>query len=79
MLEAKQVVDKYFLETRCMLIEIAATLDRVERAAERHSGVATYADDRIEQIRSSLAFLADKNSGPNRSEQVLLMFTDKEQ
>ena len=78
MLDGKQVVDKYFLETRCMLIEIAATLDRVERAIERHPGPAPHPDERLELIRSSLAFLADKNSGPNRSEQVLLMFTDRE-
>jgi hypothetical protein len=79
MLDAKQVVDKYFLETRCMLIEIAATLDRVERAAGRHVGAATPPDDRIERIRKSLAFLANENSGPNRSEQVLLMFTDADE
>ena len=78
MLEPKQVVDKYYLETRCMLIEIAATLDRVERAIERSPGPAKYQDERLELIRNSLAFLSEKNSGPNRSEQVLLMFTDPE-
>lgn len=76
MLDAKQVVDKYYLETRCMLIEIAATLDRVERAAERQAGSTAFHDDRIDRIRNSLAFLADKQNGPNRSEQVLLMFSD---
>lgn len=78
MLDAKQVVDKYFLETRCMLIEIAATLDRLDRAVEHGVGSKAFQDDRIDLIRDSLALLADKNSGPNRSERVLMMFTDPE-
>jgi hypothetical protein len=78
MLTAKQVVDKYFLETRCMLVEIAATLDRLDRAAERQTNGQPYQDDRVELIRKSLAFLADKKSGPHRSEKLLLMFSDPE-
>ena len=32
MLKPSQVLDNYYLDTRCMLIEIAATLDRYDRA-----------------------------------------------
>ncbi len=76
MLTAKQVADKYFLETRCMLVEIAATLDRVDRAADRQANGQPFRDERIELIRKSLAFLANTSSGPNRSEQLLMMFSD---
>ncbi len=76
MLTAKQVADKYFLETRCMLVEIAATLDRVDRAAERQANGQPFQDERIDLIRKSLNFLANQNSGSNRSEQLLLMFSD---
>lgn len=76
MLSASQVVDKYFLETRCMLIEIAAMLDRCERARATSSNGQSKPDDRLELIRQSLKLLAQEDAGPNRSEQLLLLFTD---
>jgi hypothetical protein len=76
MLNSQQVIDKYFLETRCMLIEIAATLDRIDRAQAVGGNGQAIADQRVERIRTSLALLADPACGPNRSEQLLLLFSD---
>ena len=57
-----------FLGIRCRLIELAAVLDRIDRAG----GVA--ADDaRWLQIRRSLEILAA--AGPNRAVQVQMAFS----
>lgn len=76
MLTAKQVLDEYFLDTRCMLVEIAATLDRHDRARKREDAPAGDADPRLETIYQSLSVLSDKRVGPNRVGQLLNLFSD---
>jgi len=76
MLTAKQVLDEYFLDTRCMLVEIAATLDRHDAACKREGAPAGDADPRLEKIYQSLSVLSDKTAGPNRAEQLLNLFSD---
>ena len=73
---AKQVLDEYFLDTRCMLLEIAATLDRHDAASARAPGEAGPGDPRLEKVYRSLAILVDENAGPNRAEQLLSLFSD---
>lgn len=74
MLTAKQVLDEYFLDTRCMLLEIAATLDRHEAASARAAGEEP--DPRLGEIHRSLGILADEHAGANRAEQLLNLFSD---
>lgn len=76
MLTAKQVLDEHFLDTRCMLLEIAATLDRHDAACARAAGEADPGDPRLEKIYRSLGILADENAGPNRAERLLSLFSD---
>jgi hypothetical protein len=76
MLTARQVLDEYFLDTRCMLVEIAATLDRYEAAEKRAGAPSESAEPRLEKIYQSLGILADKNAGSNRAEQLLTLFSD---
>ncbi len=66
-LNRTQVLDLYFLDARCKLIEIAAFLDRVERAPGD-------ADFRLDALRSALQHLGANQ--PSRAEQVLLAFSD---
>ncbi len=63
----QQVLDLYFMDARCKLIEIAAFLDR----ADRGEGTA---DFRLAAFRKALEELA--GSGSNRAERVLLAFSD---
>ena len=63
----QQLLDLYFMDARCKLIEIAAFLDRVER-------VGGEADFRLEAFRQAMKHLA--GSEPKRAEQVLLAFSD---
>ena len=65
---AENMLDREFLGLRCRLVELAATLDRIDRtdAAAAH-------DPRRSQIRRSLEILIGEAS--DRAEQVLLVFS----
>jgi hypothetical protein len=76
MLTAEQVMDAYFLDVRCMLLEIAATLDRHDAACARGEGEARARDPRLEKIYRSLRILADEQAGPGRAERLLNLFSD---
>jgi len=67
---SSRIVDLYFLEHRAKLIDIAAFLDRLERAADGE--VPT--DFRIEAFRRALAVLSD--GGPHRARRVLELLSD---
>jgi hypothetical protein len=77
MLTANEVLGACFLDTRCQLLEIAATLDRLDRA--RASGGAvdeTSADPRLIRIYQSLALLTQRETTPDRAERLLNLFSD---
>jgi hypothetical protein len=63
----QQVLDLYFLDARHKLIEVAAFLDRVERASGKD-------DFRLKSFRTALAGLNGK--GKNKAKNVLLEFSD---
>jgi hypothetical protein len=63
----QQVLDLYFLDARHKLVEIAAFLDRVERA----DGTA---DFRLKSFRAALAKLDSKKK--NKAKAVLVAFSD---
>jgi hypothetical protein len=63
----QQVLDLYFLAARHQLIEIAAFLDRVERATGKD-------DFRLKNFREALAKLNGKRK--NKAKEVLLAFSD---
>ena len=63
----QQVLDLYFMENRAKLIDLAAFLDRVDRA----SGDA---DFRLHAFKDALRCLADGK--PDRAKNVLLALSD---
>ena len=63
----QQILDMYFMDARCKLIELAAFLDRVERGDGE-------SDFRLEAFRKAMQELQGKESG--RAEKVLLAFSD---
>lgn len=63
----QQVLDLYFLDARHKLIEIAAFMDRVERAKGEE-------DFRMKNFREALSELG--KSKIDRAEKVLLSFSD---
>ncbi len=76
---AEQILDLYYLDTRCMLVEIAAMLDRHKRASDgtfENNGNAEVDDARAAQIYEALKYLANSQDDENRSENLLNMFSD---
>jgi hypothetical protein len=63
----QQVLDLYFMDARSKLIDLAAFLDRVQRA----DGAA---DFRLEAFQAALTELT--RNKPDRARQVLLAFSD---
>ena len=63
----QQVLDLYFMDARSKMIDLAAFLDRVERAEGEE-------DFRITAFRQALSRLEQKQ--PERAKQVLLEFSD---
>ena len=63
----QQVLDMYFMEARAKLIDIAAFLDRVDRAEGE-------ADFRLAAFRQALKEL--DSGSPERAKNVLLSFSD---
>ena len=67
----KQVVQEYFIENRTRVLEIAAFLDRLERAED----AAPPADDfRMAALQRALQVLA--SSDPDKIGQIQLIFSD---
>ena len=62
----QQVLDLYFMDARAKLLDIAAFMDRVERAEGEE-------DFRMKAFRKTLAVLGEKK---NRAEKVLLSLSD---
>jgi hypothetical protein len=67
---AAAVLDRDFLSIRCRLIELAAALDRIDRAEDSAAD-----DPRLAQVRRSLEILGDLS--PDRAERVQMEFSAK--
>ena len=74
MLKPQEVLDRYYLETRCMLLETAAVLDRYDAAVEREGSTAT--DElKLNVLHKALQVLAEPKSR-DRAEELLKVFTE---
>jgi len=67
-IDVAELLNREFLGIRSRLIDLAAALDRIDRG---QGSVAS--DPRIDQIRRSLALLAEPKA--DRAEQVQLIFS----
>jgi len=67
-LTAQQILDREYLEIRAKLLEIAASLDRIQRA---HGDTAD--DRRSHLIAQAIQVLADDEG--NRAEKIQLLFS----
>lgn len=65
---APDVLNREFLEIRAKILELAAALDRLDRATG-----SVDADERVKRIKRGLAALADTDVG--RAERVQLIFS----
>jgi hypothetical protein len=66
----EQVINRYFLEMRCKVLEVAASLDRVDRAEPAGNGSS---DARLNKLDQAIHVLLE--DGPGRAERVQLIFS----
>jgi hypothetical protein len=69
-LPAPQVLDNWFLEARCKLLDVAAILDRIGRGRD---AAAAFDDARMDRIRQALEVLLDPSGG--RAERIQQVFS----
>lgn len=69
-MKAQQIVDRYFIEHRAKLIDLAAFLDRVERGG----GESADDDNRLRALRKGISMLSDGR--PERARRILELLSD---
>ncbi|GAB6165204.1 hypothetical protein JCM19992_12040 [Thermostilla marina] len=75
MLTDQEVLKHYYLDVRCMLLEIAATLDRYDRGRGAPDATAETPPE-LAKIYRSLEILADRTVRDDRAETLLRLFSD---
>lgn len=74
-LSAREVVDLYFMEHRAKLLDVAAFLDRLDRATRHPSEPLDAGDDvRVRALRRAVPLLVD--GGPDRVRRILDLLSD---
>jgi hypothetical protein len=68
--DAIDVLNQDYLDMRSRLLDLAAALDRIDRAAQRESAAA---DPRMARIARALQLLGDGH--PDRAERVQRLFS----
>ena len=66
----EQVINRYFLEMRCKVLEVAASLDRVDRAESADNDKR---DARLQKLQQAIRVLLE--SEPGRAEKVQSIFS----
>ena len=69
-LAASRVLEQFFLEARCRLLDVAAILDRLNRGDQAEKVMS---DPRMEKIRQAIEVLLDSEGG--RAERIQQLFS----
>ena len=71
-MSAKQILDREYLEMRAKILELAASLDRMDRADnDCEKSIAT--DPRVERLAQGIEIL--QSDVANRAERVQMLFS----
>ena len=70
-LTAAEMLDREFLEIRCRLLDIAAALDRIDRADATD---AVQSDPRMAKLQEATRLLVDGQ--PDRAERMQMVLSD---
>ena len=71
-LTERQQIEQYFIENRTRVLEVAAFLDRIDRAIERDPDP----DFRIRSFREALTVLT--SPAPDRVNRIQMIFSDQD-
>lgn len=69
-MNSKQILEREFLEIRAKILEVAATLDRIDRA----EGDVGH-DSRMELIAEAIGIISADQPDPIRAEKIQLLFS----
>ena len=69
---ATDIFERQFLEMRCKVLDLAAALDRIDRAPGNNNVTN---DPRRELLQQGINILLSDD--PNRAEQIQLLFSDE--
>jgi hypothetical protein len=72
-MNAEQILTREFLELRCKILDLAASFDRLQRAAGTSTVGSVVNDPRMQRLQQGLQLLL--NATDNRAEQVQLLFS----
>jgi len=67
-MSASEMLDREFLDIRCKIVDLAASLDRLDRADGTVAG-----DARIDRVQQAIGVLQSDKT--DRSEQIQLVFS----
>jgi len=70
---ANQILDETFLEVRAKLLEVAATLDRIDRSADEDAPLTDQARTRRGRLDDAIRILLSE--GPDRAERLQRLFS----
>ena len=70
---ATLILDETFLETRAKLLEVAATLDRIDRSVDNESPLSAEAQPRRAHLDQAIRILLSE--GPDRAERLQRLFS----
>lgn len=68
---ARQILDRHYLEIRSKILDLAASLDRIDRTADQAS---IQDDPRLARLQSGIKLLLSNSA--DRAEQVQMLFSD---
>jgi len=69
-MKSKEIFETEFLGIRAKILEVAASLDRIDRAEGNVEG-----DPRLKLIEDAIAVIAAKQDDPIRAEKIQLLFS----
>lgn len=69
-MNSNQILDREFLDIRAKILEVAAALDRIDRA-----GGDVSKDSRMKLLADAIEIIASDQSDPIRAEKVQLLFS----
>lgn len=69
-MNSNQILDREFLEIRAKILEVAAALDRIDRA-----GGDVSSDSRMKLISDGIEVISAEQSEPIRAEKIQLLFS----
>jgi hypothetical protein len=73
MQSANKILDDSFLEIRAKLLEVAATLDRLDRSCDEQAPLTSDAHPRRAKLDEAIRILLSE--GPDRAERVQRLFS----